>query len=232
VTRVLAVAVLLGMGAAAAAQERVVGLLTLPEVLGPAPCVPFTPASIPLHAAPGDGRPIGAIRVEAPPTPSPQGGCTAHEVRVERRGAAAQPLPTREYGYEEAAAIVLDRRGEWYRIRLDGGPAWIRPSRTARYLPLEALLVDRLWHLTSEWDGRLASSPGGALQAAVTAASSDVSARVVTTRRIGDGLWAEVDVLAESPCTAVGEPRVVARGWLPVHAASGDPQVWFYSRGC
>ncbi|MGE0864598.1 MAG: hypothetical protein AB7P34_11920 [Vicinamibacterales bacterium] len=29
-----------------------------------------------------------------------------------------------------------------------------------------------------------------------------------------------------------GPPEVVGLGWLPAHAASGEPAVWFSARGC
>jgi len=47
----------------------------------------------------------------------------------------------------------------------------------------------------------------------------------------GDDLWIDVEVLSASPCTS-DAPRVVAKGWLRAHAASGEPVVWFFSRGC
>jgi hypothetical protein len=42
-----------------------------------------------------------------------------------------------------------------------------------------------------------------------------------------------VDILSESFCEAGRrEPKVVASGWVPAHAKSGEPTVWFFSRGC
>jgi hypothetical protein len=60
----------------------------------------------------------------------------------------------------------------------------------------------------------------------------DWSVRVVGFQRIGDTLWANVEVMSESECSATEPPTVRARGWVPAHAPSGDPNVWFYSRGC
>ena len=59
-------------------------------------------------------------------------------------------------------------------------------------------------------------------------------ARVIETRRLGDRLWLNVEVLNHSLCDAGahGPPETIARGWLPAHAAEGEPAVWFASRGC
>jgi len=39
----------------ASAQDRVIGLLSLPEVFGAQVCAPFEPGQVPLHAAPKAG---------------------------------------------------------------------------------------------------------------------------------------------------------------------------------
>ena len=55
--------------------------------------------------------------------------------------------------------------------------------------------------------------------------------RIVGFEDRGDDLWIDVEVLSASACTS-NDPRVVAKGWLRAHAASGEPVVWFFARGC
>ena len=50
--------------APASAEERVRGLLSLPEVFGSGACATFTPEDVALHASPNDGKPFGFIHVE------------------------------------------------------------------------------------------------------------------------------------------------------------------------
>lgn len=43
-----------------------------------------------------------------------------------------------------------------------------------------------------------------------------------------------VEVFTHSSCDAgaKGPPEAIARGWLLAHAETGEPAVWFSSRGC
>ena len=150
-----------GAATADAAPDRVIGLLSLPEVFGRAPCDRFTPQEVVLYSAP-DGRRTGSIRVDRNWTFNPEGGCEGLEVRVhaDADGGAAI-LPTKEFEYEAPAAVVLEQRRTWFRIRTDTGSAWLVATSRDEFFPLRHLLTDRLTYLTGEWDGRLASSAGG-----------------------------------------------------------------------
>ncbi len=68
---------------AAHAADRVIGLLSLPEVLAPELCDKFRPAEISLFAAPNPRDLIGSIRVEKHSTVPGEGEC-AGDVRVAR----------------------------------------------------------------------------------------------------------------------------------------------------
>ena len=46
------------------AQDRVIGLLTLPEVFGGEACTPFEPRPVPLYAEPASKREVASIRVD------------------------------------------------------------------------------------------------------------------------------------------------------------------------
>ena len=231
-------ALLFAYAAPARGADQVLGLLSLPEVFGSGPCDKFTPAQIPLYSSPDARQVVGTIRVDQYWTFHSVGGCEGLKVSVHQEGSRqVSELPTREYEYEAPAAIVLQQRAPWFRVRLQDGAAWVRASKLDAYIPLQSLLTDSLTHLTEAWDGRLASSPGTALRASAgrevrPVARQLTDARITGFRLIGDQLWVNVEVLSESRCTSAAEPKVIARGWLPAHAASGEPAVWFFSRGC
>jgi hypothetical protein len=212
------------------AQDRVLGLLTLPEVFGGEACSPFKPESVPLFAEPGGAR-IGSIEVDQYWSFAPHGGCEGLEVRV-HKGSARSELPTREHGYEEPAAIVLAQQGRWYKVRLQDGAAWVNATPSDVFKPLADLVDQALTSITEHFTGRLRNAPGGAVIGDRFAANQSVT--VLEVRQVGAAQWLHVDVLDYSPCTVpVGkEPQAIARGWMPAHAESGEPTVWFSSRGC
>src|SRR5262245_7504973 len=158
---VVAAISLLTASALAQQRTRVIGLLAMPEVFGNGPCDRVTPREVQLYDPPESARVVGVIRVDEPWKFSSDGGCEGLRVRVHMTGTpATDPLPTKEYGYEEPGAIVLARRGGWFQIRLATGSAWIRSTPRDSFHPLEQLLLDGLSYLTEVWDGRLAASAG------------------------------------------------------------------------
>src|SRR5262245_52378955 len=211
---------------------RVVGLLALPEVFGNGACDRFTPQEVPLYGEPESARIVGVIRVDEPWRLQSTGGCEGLRVGVHMMGTtASDELPTKEYGYEEPGAVVLARRDGWFQIRLATGSAWVRGSTRDAFHPLEQLLLTGLTYLTESWDRRLAASAGApGRPARVEARSSQSSVRVVRSQQLRGELWFELEVIT-SPCE---DPNATAldRGWVPAHTASGEPVIWFYSRGC
>ena len=227
-------AAMLAYAPAASAADRVIGLLSLPEVFGRTACDKFTPEEVALYEVP-DGQRVGSIRVDRYWTFHPDGGCAGLVVNVHRDGrSGVSSLPTREFEYEAPAVVVLERRRNWFRVRLSDGSAWLKASSQDEFFTLEQLLRDRLGYLTEEWDQRLASAPAAPLHKVTVEATAagPREVRVVEFRRAGDELWVHVEVLRESGCVSQGEPVVVARGWVRALAASGEPAVWFHARGC
>jgi hypothetical protein len=212
------------------AQDRVIGLLTLPEVFGNGACDRFTPEAITLHREP-DGPPIGSIQVEQSWSFDAHGGCEGLDVRV-RRDRATSELPTREHEYEAPAAIVFSQQGRWFKIRLADGTAWVNASARDAFKPLAELFDRNLTAITEHFTGRLRTAPGGTMLG--ERYTENQSVRVLEVRQVGNAQWINVEVLDYSPCTvpAGREPQVIAKGWLPAHAESGEPTVWFFSRGC
>lgn len=217
----------------ALAQERVIGLLALPEVFGQGACDRFTPTPVVLRAAP-QGPIVATVVVVRPWTYHTNGGCAGLEVGVEAPGSATvQPLPTLEYGYEEPGAVVLERRGQWFRVRLEAGSAWLEASPEDEFYGLERLFEDGLTYLTHAWDGTVAASPGTAGRSVKFAGpAADQPVRVSRSSRETGELWFFVEIMSHSICEGRGEPSVLDRGWVPAHGKAEAATIWFYSRGC
>jgi len=218
------------------AQDRVLGLLALPGVFGEGPCDRFEPRALTLYADAGATRVIGTIEVDQNWSFAPHGGCEGLEVSV-HEGQQRSELPTREYDYEAPAAIALERRGQMVKIRLNGGRSGWVASPPARFMSYESLLEEftGVTFFTDAFDGQLRNAPGLTVANRPTAGGKPGQpARIIETRRVGDRLWLNVEVLNHSLCDAgaQGPPETIARGWLIAHAADGEPAVWFSSRGC
>ena len=217
-------------------QDRIIGLLALPTVYSEGPCKPFEPRPVPIYAAADGAQVLGTIEVDQMWSFAPHGGCEGLQVRV-HQGEARRELPTREYDYEAPAAIVLDQKGQMFRIRLaETGAGWVQ-SPPARFMSYESLMEEftGVTFFTTAFDGALRRAPGATVSNPPTArAKPGLPVRVIETRRLGDRLWLNVEVLNHSMCDAAasGPPDLVATGWLSAHADDGEPTVWFASRGC
>jgi hypothetical protein len=214
------------------AQERVIGLLELPEVFGQGSCDPFTPKPVTLRASPG-GPVVATVLVTTPMTVQADGGCGGLEVGVRAaRTSAIEALPSMEFAYESPAAIVLEQRGTWFRIRLKTGSAWLEASRQREFYDLEALLTDSLAHFEA-WNGSLASAPNGeARRVALPGPAAEQGVQVLRAVRVKGELWFLVELLSHNICTGSGTPKAVDRGWVPAYTDSNETTLWFYSRGC
>lgn len=216
----------------ALAQDRVLGLLSLPEVFGRGACDRFTPEPVGLWAAP-QGAPVGSVFVVEPWT-FHGGGCEGLEIGVLVAGdAAVQPLPTLEYDYEKPGAVVLERRDRWFRVRLSSGSAWLEASALDEFHSIDRLYEHNLTYLTDAWNRTVAVSPGTTgrpVRHPILAGEHPV--RVLRSSREQGELWFFVEILSHSGCDGNGEPTVVDRGWVRAHGTSGAPSIWFYSRGC
>jgi hypothetical protein len=216
--------------------DRVLGLLALPGVFGEGPCKPFKPRAITLYGDAGATRVIGTIEVDQEWSFAPHGGCEGLEVSV-HEGQQRTELPTREFEYEAPAAIVLERRGEAYKIRLSGNRSGWVLAASGRFMSFESLLEEftGVTFFTEAFSGELRGAPGLAVaNKVISQAKPAQPARVIETRRIADRLWLHVEAFNHSLCDAAekGPPESIARGWLAAHADNGEPTVWFASRGC
>jgi hypothetical protein len=223
------------LAAQAAATDRVIGLLSLPQVFGSTMCARFEPQDVPLHSTPDDGTAFAVVRVDKNWSFAPHGGCEGLEVSV-HRGAESEELPTREYDYEMPAAIVLEQRSGWFRVRLQQGSGWIKASTTDRFMPIADLFEELVGvtAITGSFTGELLAEPGGRAAATAPKIVPRQPVQVLELLEVGGRSFVKVEVMSHSLCAAGdhGPPEVVATGWLPLHAPSGDPNVWFSSRGC
>ena len=138
-------------------------------------------------------------------------------------------LPTIEDGYEEKAFVVIEQRAPWVRIALDQGTGWIRLSKADEVVDYFDLVAGRQAVMTSAWDGRIRSRPGGRLLTLPRVEQQYVT--VIDSRRVGGRLWFKVQALADSPCESQ-EPRVVVTGWVRAYSDTRQPTVYHFSRGC
>lgn len=144
---------------AAQPTERLIGLLPLPQNFDPESCRKDKSIEVVLRPAPGSPEAIGSIRPDCQYLRANQ---------FDTAGRVVAELPTREVTYEGLAAIVVEQRNGWFRVRLAEGTAWIQGYADLPFVPLEELVLSELAYLTEAWDGTLAPAPGAALAAVPT----------------------------------------------------------------
>ena len=158
---------------------------------------------------------------------------------IEKTGGSKEEVPTLESGYEIPAAIVYERRGAWFRIRLQDGSAWIRHSDQKDFLPYPEILRENLPYTLQSWDGTLRATPGRSGR--VTPLSPgwkalldrQLSIEYLGSRRVGDELWLHIRLAAKaSGCGQTYEGVTDAEGWIPAYHTDRTPSAWFSSRGC
>lgn len=220
---------------ALASQDRVIGLLTLPAVYGDGPYQKFQPRDVALYPEPDAEQATGTLRVDRYWTFPEAGGCKGLVVNAHTaQGENVNELPSAEYDYESPAAIVLQARDPWFKVRLAGGAAWLKAQEKSEYFPLEALLMNGLTYIATAPDVQLSDHPralAGAGEDDKTASTGD-EVRVVEFIEAENELWIHIEVMSHSICEPGEEPMVTARGWLPAYGPSAEPTIWFRSRGC
>jgi len=225
--------------------DRIIGLLSLPQVFGSRMCAPFEPVDVPLHTLPDDRSRFGVVRVDQRWSFAPHGGCEGLKVSV-YRGEAREELPTLDYDFDMPAAIVVEQRSGWFRVRVQQGTVWIKAAVTDRFMPLSELFEEFIGvtAIDKGFKGRLAAAPGenasdpvgntGSGNADAMRVSPMQPVQVLEMRESAGRTFVKVDVMSHSLCAAGanGPPEIVATGWLPLHSESGDPTIWYSSRGC
>ena len=212
--------------------ERIIGLLDLPAIVaggcGPAPKRATTRA---FSAPSQNGVAVGTIYWQ-------EVADTFCGLMIDRTGGITEEIPTLESGYEIPAAIIFERRGAWFRIRLKTGSAWVQHATQADFLPYPDMLREYLAHTLQGWDGALRATPGpsGKLTPLPSGWKAlldrQLSVDYLGSRRIGNGLWVHIRFAAKSSCDFTYKGVTDVDGWIPAYQANGSPALWFASRGC
>jgi hypothetical protein len=212
--------------------ERLVGLLDLEDIVafgcGPAPKRATTRA---FGAASQTASVIGTIYMR-------EGGDAGCGLMIERAGGIKEEVPTMESGYEIPAAMVYERRGQWFRIRLKTGSAWIRRNNADEFLPYPEMLNKHLAYLPQGWDGVLRETPGtaGRLKPLTPGwralLDRGLSIEYLGSQRVGNDLWVHIRLAAKASCDQVYEGVTDVEGWIPAYRPTRSPSLWFSSRGC
>lgn len=139
--------------------------------------------------------------------------------------------------YDRIGAAAYGEEHGWYRVRRGDTLLWLPPEAAGPLHGYPDVLVESLSYLAGGWDGRLYATPRpDAARQRLDAAwrammGGDIVVDVRGTWNLDGAPWILVDLLWPAPCEAE-EPKVIATGWVPAHAASGAPAAWFYARGC
>ncbi|MEN3337506.1 MAG: hypothetical protein V7647_1182 [Acidobacteriota bacterium] len=224
------------MQAASAPQERIIGLLNLPEIVGDG-CGPAKPGSADLHSRASADSPVtGSLRYRVSDRQADGRACGSARLDVRRPdGTGEEDLPTLESEYEIAAAIVHERSGQWFRIARRQGSAWIRREHMEDFKPYPELLTETLAYLRPGWDGQLWRSPdlGPARvpPAWTQYLDQEVTVDVLEIRRTSGDVWLHVRLKTDTCGGTLPNVEEIA-GWVRGYRVSGVTSAWFFSRGC
>jgi hypothetical protein len=215
----------------ASAEEPIIGLLTLPEVLGNGPCDDFSPEEIRLYSGMDKKLTSGVIKVDKFWTFPKSGGCEGLTVNTHMlNGNNIRPLLTKEYRYEKPAAIILETQNDWFRLKTSSGSAWIKKTKTGRYISLDNLLKNKMSYIDSKSGIKIFRESN--IDDSIGVVSTSDSLNVVKTINVENKYWHHIQVMDSSSCESDGPPKVLYEGWVPAHTATGKLTIWFYSRGC
>ena len=212
--------------------ERVIGLLDLDDIVrggcGSAP----ERVTARVFSAPSQTRSVaGTIYWH-------EVGDTFCGLMFDTDAGGPEVIPTLESGYEIPAAIVYERRGSWFRIRLKNGSAWIQRRDSNDFLPYPEMLRERRAHTLQTWDGTLRETPDSSGRIIPLSAGwralldRELSIEFLGSRRAGNDVWIHIRLPSEGACDEKVEGVTTVSGWIPAYHSNRSPSVWFSSRGC
>ena len=217
-------------------EPGMIGLLELPWIYQSNPDEPQTVSG---YAQPAAESAVLAI-LDRQGVRTPAGDRVCGWVRdLDRQAGAPEGCEFLEAGYEVPAVPVSAAAGDdWYRIQIAGlseSFVWVRSRH--RFHSLVELLAggEHLTYLDlRRFDLWLHAEPGGSrtrLQHPAVAQGAREIPYELLAYVISEGrLWLHVRVL-DQVCHAA-DPIEVARGWVAAKTTAGDPQAWYWSRGC
>jgi len=213
--------------------ERLIGLLDLPDIVqGGCGAAPKRATARAFSTASLNGVTVGTIYWR-------EVADTFCGLMIDRTGGITEELPTLESGYEIPAAIVYERRGTWFRIRLKTGSAWVQHTSKEDFFSYPEVLGENLAHTLQSWDGTLRATPG--TSGKVTPLPSgwkalldrQLSVDYLGSQRVGNDLWLHIRLAVKGGCDHTYEGVTAdVDGWIPAYRPDRSPAVWFASRGC
>ena len=220
-------------------EVPIAGLLEVPEVFGEFACDRFVPERIDVHAGPSaeSGR-IGVLETTKPWYVDEESDCEWIEVALQNdQTGEPEPMWFMEYAYEEPGLVVLERRGDWFRIQADATDGWMLSGVPDRFHAYEALVSESLAYIQPGWSGALWAGPGVGTPTAVPDAwrpylDRQQTIEVLESAVVGEALWFRIRFDADYGCGGLEGDLPMAEGWVPGYRESGPNQIWFYSRGC
>lgn len=148
-----------------------------------------------------------------------------------------QLFVSREFAYEQVGAVVYARRDGWSRVRLqDGRFGWVSPAESGTFFPYAELPLRRLSYLTAAWSGLVWPDLGAGLpQRHIPGPHADQRGQfpvaIDRSAELAGDTWFHVTLLASDGCD--GRTRKpLGGGWVPAYGMDGQPNAWFYARGC
>lgn len=215
-------------------RSGAIGLLALPELFGTEPCQRFHPQAVPIQGGPGAAPAIGELRTTSAWRYPEEGGCEGLRVEFVPSTGAPAELPAQEFAYEQPAAIVLEVRGDWYRVRLPEGDGWLHAAARDEFVPLQALLERETVVFTARGPITLRTAPGDDTPLAWNGAVTCAAPRVIGTDQVAGRRWLDVELTRDDCCAedSATVPAAPVRGWLPLRRDDGVPSVWIAARGC
>ena len=213
--------------------ERLVGILDLPEIVqhgcGPAP----NRATARVFGAPSQNGPgVGTLYWD-------EVANVKCDLMIEKAGGVKEEVPTLESGYEIPAVIVFERRGQWFRIRLKDGSAWIRHTDENDFLSYPEVLREHLAHTMQTWNGTLRATPGTSGRVVrlpdgwKRLLDRQLSIQVLGSRRVGGEPWLHIRLAVQGGCDQKYEGVTEdVEGWIPAYHTDRTTLAWFSSRGC
>lgn len=227
----LALILLMLSVASASAEEPIIGLLTLPEVLGDGACDDFSPEEIQIYSGMDKKLTSGVIKVDEFWTFPANGGCKGLAVNVHMGdGQKSHALLTKEYRYEAPAAIVLETQNDWFKLKTSSGSGWIKGTKKGEYFSLKHLFENKMAYIESTSGIKVFREPS--VYDSIGLVSNSDSVNIIKTVNVDNKYWHHIQIMDSSGCESNEPPEVLYEGWVPAHTATGKLTTWFYSRGC
>jgi hypothetical protein len=217
---------------AGAQEERVVGLVSLPEVFGNEPCQIFTPKPISVYKEANERYLIGFINTTQNWTFPKEGGCLGLKVEFcpNLKSQKKAILPTLGYAYEREGAVVLEKKGKWVRIKTHLGSGWFLLSDRNKYFPIDSLLAQSTSYLTDDWDENIYDSPLGNSKKSELKHGSSV--KILKSMNVNGAIWFQIKFPVADNCGSTDTTIRPGIGWIPAHSKENRLTMWFNSGGC